>query len=154
MWLAMLWIRWVAKDGSWSQLYLMQLAKMKLGPLRSTSVHLAYPENQIRHPRLVARQHLGLAAVSSLAEIELPDRLTAGVLDPEGPDMLDDGPWRREAAGRRAASQLRQHYGEWFDTKTGDQVYCVEAPAFSVASNPATACRSTASAPSSPTSPP
>lgn len=25
---------------------------------------------------------------------------------------------------------------EWFDTKTGDQVYCVEAPAFSVASNP------------------
>jgi len=23
---------------------------MKLGPLRSTSVHLAYPENQIRHP--------------------------------------------------------------------------------------------------------
>jgi Type I phosphodiesterase / nucleotide pyrophosphatase len=25
---------------------------------------------------------------------------------------------------------------EWFDTKAGDQVYCVEAPAFSVASNP------------------
>ena len=26
---------------------------------------------------------------------------------------------------------------EWFDTKVGDQVYCVEAPAFSSASNPA-----------------
>ncbi len=26
---------------------------------------------------------------------------------------------------------------EWFDTKAGDQVYCVEAPAFSTASNPA-----------------
>jgi predicted AlkP superfamily pyrophosphatase or phosphodiesterase len=25
---------------------------------------------------------------------------------------------------------------EWFDTKAGDQVYCVEAPAFSTASNP------------------
>jgi predicted AlkP superfamily pyrophosphatase or phosphodiesterase len=25
---------------------------------------------------------------------------------------------------------------EWFDTKAGDQVYCVEAPAFSAASNP------------------
>src|SRR6516162_1066764 len=25
---------------------------------------------------------------------------------------------------------------EWFDTKAGDQVYCVEAPAFSSASNP------------------
>jgi hypothetical protein len=61
-----------------------------------------------RGGRLVPREHLGLAGgLLVVAKVEPSRGFTAGILHPEGFRVLDDGPWRWEAAGGHVPSRAK-----------------------------------------------